>query len=244
MIERIRQRLAARKGYADPSRLAGWNARELAGLGWMLTCRAFRGIRWRLSFRCAGGLILCERGVRILHPWHITAGRELNLEEGCEIVGLSKRGVVFGRHCTVGRFATIRPTNVLVDELGEGLRMGDNSNIGSYAYIGCSGYIEIGQNVMMGPRVALLAENHHFERTDVPMIRQGVERKTIRIADDCWLGAGCIVLAGVNIGTGVVVAAGAVVARDVPPYTVVAGVPARVVRSRQSVAASTGSPLV
>lgn len=241
MIGRIRKRLASYKGYADPSRLAGWNGREFASLGWMLMCRIIRGIRWRLLFGRAGGPILCERGVHIYHPRHITAGPWLNLEEGCEIVGLSKRGVVFGRRCTVGRFATIRPTNVLVDEPGEGLRVGDHSNIGAYAYIGCSGYIEVGNNVMMGPRVTLLAENHLIGRVDVPMIRQGVERKILSIADDCWLGAGCIVMAGVQIGRGAVVAAGAVVTRDVPPYSVVAGVPARVIRSRQPAAVTTES---
>jgi acetyltransferase-like isoleucine patch superfamily enzyme len=232
MIEVIRARLAGRKGLA-PRSLDAWRGREVAALAGLLLerwCRGWR-VRWRLGF--AGPGLLCERGVRLYHARHIRVGGRFSLEEGCEIVGLSKRGVVFGDRCTVGRFACIRPTNVLLAEAGEGMKVGDHSNIGPYSFIGCSGYVEIGSNVMMGPRVNLLAENHNFDRTDVPMKEQGVTRSTIVIEDDCWLGANSSVLAGVRIGRGSIVATGAVVTKDVPPYSIVGGVPARVIRSRR-----------
>ena len=85
---------------------------------------------------------------------------------------------------------------------------------------------------MMGPRVNLLAENHNFERTDIPIKAQGVRRSFIAIGDDCWLGANCTILAGVTIGQGSIVAAGAVVTSDVPPFSIVGGVPARLIKSR------------
>src|SRR5665647_3418879 len=163
---------------------------------------------------------------------HVRAGRDLNLEEGCQIMGLSKRGTVFGDRCTVGRYAQIAPTGILGGVPGERLRLGDNANIGPYSFIGCSGYIEIGARVLMGPRVNLLAENHNIDAADVPIKSQGVTRQPIVIEDDCWLGAGSAVLAGVTVGHDSVVAAGAVVTRDVPPYSVVGGVPARVLRTR------------
>ncbi|NOU35162.1 MAG: acyltransferase [Kiritimatiellaceae bacterium] len=233
MRKQIARFFASRKGM-NVETLNDWTAREWLGFAWLLGCRLLRGILVRLRLGKTSGLVLCEKKVRLLYPRCIRAGRSLSLEEGCEIVGLSKRGVVFGNRCTMGRFATIRPTNVLVDEAGEGLKMGDHSNIGAYSYIGCSGYIELGDNVMMGPRVNLLAENHNFERTDVPMKEQGVSRGTIIIEDDCWLGANCSVLSNVRIGRGSIVATGAVVTKDVPPYSIVAGVPARVIRSRVS----------
>ena len=233
-IRRIQSALAARKGLADPAKLTGWGCPELLSLGWLLAARLGRGLWVKCRMGRSSGLVLCDRHVRLWHARHISAGRSFSIEEGCEIVGLSKRGIVFGDRCTVGRFATIRPTNVLVDEPGEGLRLGDHSNIGAYSYIGCSGYIEIGSNVLMGPRVSLLAENHCFDRADIPIKAQGVERRPIVIEDDCWIGAGAIVVAGVTIRRGCVVAAGAVVTADVPPYSIVAGVPARVVRQRPS----------
>ncbi len=229
---RIHRLLTARRDHVDAVSLDGWQTRELASLGWLVAGRLARGAALRLRMGHAEGLVLAGRGVQLLHARHIVAGRDLNLEEGCRIMGLSRRGIVFGDRCTVGRCAMISPTNVLGGPLGEGLKVGDNSNIGHFAFVGCSGYIEIGARVLMGPRVTLLAENHAFADTDRPIKLQGVERRSIAIGDDCWLGASSIVLAGVTIGAGSVVAAGAVVAEDVPPMTVVAGVPAKIVRRR------------
>ena len=110
--------------------------------------------------------------------------------------------------------------------------MGDHSNLGAWAYVGCSGFISIGSNVLMGPRVSLLAEDHNAASTDEPIKAQGVTRLPITIEDDVWLGAGVTVVGGVTIGRGSIVAAGSVVTRDVEPFSVVAGVPAALVRSR------------
>lgn len=214
--------------------LKDWSLREWIDFTWLLGLRLLRGMVVKIRIGHAKGFVLAEKGVRLIYPRCIRAGRSFSMEEGSEIVGLSKRGVVFGDRCTVGRFASIRPTNVMVNEAGEGLKLGNNSNIGPYSWIGCSGYIELGDNVMMGPRVSLLAENHNFERTDIPMKEQGVTRGTIVIEDDCWLGANCSVLSGVRVGRGSIIATGAVVTKDVPPWSIVAGVPARVIRTRAS----------
>jgi len=90
-----------------------------------------------------------------------------------------------------------------------------------------------GDNVICGPRVSFHAENHVYTDPNTPIRLQGVTRRGIVVEADCWIGAGSMILDGVRIGRGTVVAAGAVVTRDVPPYSVVAGVPARVIKSRR-----------
>jgi len=79
--------------------------------------------------------------------------------------------------------------------------------------------------------VSIYTENHNFEGGGI--IRdQGVTRSFVRIEDDCWIASNAVILAGVTIGKGSVVAAGSVVTKDVPAYSVVGGVPARVIKSR------------
>ena len=134
---------------------------------------------------------------------------------------------------TVGRFAIIRGSRQYGGaQLGEGLIVGNNSNIGPYCYVGCSGGIRIGNNVMMAPRCSLFAENHNFDDMSQTLKAQGIKRAPIDIEDDCWIASHSVILAGVTIGRGSVVAAGSVVTKSMPPYSIIAGVPARVIKSR------------
>ena len=113
------------------------------------------------------------------------------------------------------------------------LNLGDNSNIGAYCYIGCSGRIDIGKNVLMSPRVSFFAENHNYSNINTPMKDQGVTRMPIIVEDDCWLASGSTILAGAHIGEGAIVAAGAVVTKEVPPFAIVGGIPAKVLDWRK-----------
>jgi len=92
------------------------------------------------------------------------------------------------------------------------------------------GGITIGDRVYTAPLVQILAVNHVFDDPTRPMIEQGITAEGIVIEDDVWIGAGAIITDGVRVGRGAVIAAGAVVTQDVPPHTVVGGVPARVLR--------------
>jgi acetyltransferase-like isoleucine patch superfamily enzyme len=86
---------------------------------------------------------------------------------------------------------------------------------------------------MMSPRVSIYAENHLFDHPELSIKEQGVKREFVKIEDDCWIAANTIILAGVTIGRGSVIAAGSVVTKDVPPYSIVGGVPAKVLKSRK-----------
>ena len=117
-------------------------------------------------------------------------------------------------------------------EYGGYIRIGDNCSINSFCYLSGNGGIEIGSNVRIATQCVIVSANHNFDRIDIPITLQGETPEKIIIEDDCWLGAGVKVLAGVTIGHGSVIGAGSVITHDIPPYSVVVGVPGRVLRSR------------
>ena len=132
------------------------------------------------------------------------------------------------RICRLGKNVNIEQHAYFTPQL----TVGDNSGVG----IDCElyGEITIGANVMMGPEVVILTQGHAFSRTDIPMMEQGkLEPKPVTIGDDCWIGRRVMILPGVHIAEGCVIGAGAVVTKDIPPYSVAAGVPARVIKSRK-----------
>ena len=119
-------------------------------------------------------------------------------------------------------------------EFDAGLVLGDNSALGVDAE--ALGPVVIGNDVMMGPECVIITRNHAHARVDVPMIQQGYEEyRPVTICDDVWIGRRVIILPGVTVGKGSIVSAGSVVAKDVEPYSVVGGVPAKKIKSRVEV---------
>ncbi len=113
-------------------------------------------------------------------------------------------------------------------DLRRRLRMGTGCWVNVGLQLDLAERIEIGNSVVIGHDVLLLTTSHQY---DDPGYRAGMLiRAPVTIGSGAWLGARCVVLPGVTIGEGAVVAAGAVVTRDVPPHTLVGGVPARVLR--------------
>lgn len=112
------------------------------------------------------------------------------------------------------------------------VRIGDRCNIGRGSSIVARHRVDIGDDVTTGPNVYVTDHNHRYADPDVPVARQWVDEEPVRIGDGCWLGAGAVVLPGATLGRNVVVAAGSVVRGDepVPDHSVLAGVPAKVVR--------------
>jgi acetyltransferase-like isoleucine patch superfamily enzyme len=92
--------------------------------------------------------------------------------------------------------------------------------------------MSIGKNVGIGPGVKIITSFHTDEGIYKPILHSAIEFAPVTIADDCDIGVGTVILPGVTIGKGTQVGAGAVVSKDLPAYSVAAGVPARVLRSR------------
>lgn len=183
--------------------------------------KALRGALKKPFLKRADGLLMIGKGVQIIHGKHITCGKRVKFEDYSEIHGLCSDGLVFGNDVTIGRGVMIRPSSYYGGDLGKGLEIGDNSSIGPYAYVGCSGKIVIGKNVMFGPKCSLFAENHNFADEGKTIKSQGVNQKGIVIEDDCWIGSNVIILDGVHIGKGCVIGGGTLLTHDVPAGTVV-----------------------
>jgi len=115
---------------------------------------------------------------------------------------------------------------------GRNLRIGDDVDLAVGVLIESAGGVEIGDRALIGHGVKIIADNHVIPAGRGRIFGAGSVRKPIRIGSDVWIGANCVVLAGTTIGEGAVVGAGSVVTRDVKPYSVVAGSPARVLRVR------------
>ncbi len=111
--------------------------------------------------------------------------------------------------------------------------LGNNSGIGERALI--TRNVVIGNDVMMGPDVKIYTVNHEFSNTKIPMNKQGFRNsRRVVIEDDVWIGANVIILPGVTIGKGSVLGAGCVISKDVEPYSIMVGNPARKVKSRKN----------
>lgn len=108
---------------------------------------------------------------------------------------------------------------------------------GPYSYVGPYSqiypHVQIGKFTMLANNVAVIGGDHNYRKSGVPIIFSGRENiRTTKIGDDVWIGAYSVIMSGVNIGNGAIVAAGSVVTKDVPPYCIVGGCPAKFIKMR------------
>lgn len=193
--------------------------------------QALRGVRIKLLINVPG-LVFCGRSVVIEHGYQVTSGASLILEDMVHINALSDKGITFGRNVTIAKGTVIICTGVVANR-GVGFTIGDYSAIGAQSFIGAQGGVTLGNDVIMGPGVRIFSENHNYDNCDLLIRKQGETRKEVIIEDDCWIGSGVTILGGVTIGRGAVIAAGSVITKNVPSYSIAAGIPAKVIKTRE-----------
>ncbi len=154
-------------------------------------------------------------------------GKSVKLHQGVRISCRGQNGKVF-----LGEKVCLdRGVDVKVHHEGQ-IVIGDRTYVGPYTCISGFGKIEIGNDCLIASHSAIYAHNHNFSDPNKKIAEQGFSVKGIAIEDDCWLGNGVKVMDGVTIGKGSVIGAGAVVTKDIAPYSVAVGVPAKVISKR------------
>jgi acetyltransferase-like isoleucine patch superfamily enzyme len=191
-----------------------------------------RGILLKITLRESKGLLFVGSRCKIIFRKRISLGKSITIGDNVEINALSKSGVVIGNNVSILKNTIIECTGV-IRNIGEGLIIGDNVGIAQNCFIQVRGKVIIGNNVIFGPNVSIFSENHNFSDPDLPVSIQGETRKGVTIEEGVWIGTRSIILDGVTIGKNSIVAAGSVVNKDVPPYSIVGGVPAKVIKNRK-----------
>jgi acetyltransferase-like isoleucine patch superfamily enzyme len=199
--------------------LVGWIP-TLIGVG-------IRGILYRLILRM-DGLAAIESGVRLRYASNIRLRHGAYIDQGAYLHACPQ-GIEVGENTIVMYGAVLHVYNFR-DMPHSGIKIGRDSLIGEYSVIRGQGGVSMGDRVYTSPFTQIIAVNHVFDDPDRPFVDQGITAEGIVIEDDVWLGSGAVITDGVHVGQGAVVAAGAVVTKDVPPHTVVGGVPARVIK--------------
>jgi acetyltransferase-like isoleucine patch superfamily enzyme len=199
--------------------LVGW-VPSLAGIG-------LRAMLYRLILHM-DGMAAIENGVRLRFADHIHLGRNVYLDHGVYLHACPA-GITIGENSFVMHGAVLHVYNFR--NLPHAfIHIGRDSLIGELNVLRGQGGITLGDRVYTSPLVQILAVNHVYADPGRPFIEQGITAEGIVVEDDVWIGAGAVITDGVRVGRGSVVAAGAVVTQDVPPHTLVGGVPARVLK--------------
>lgn len=181
-------------------------------------------------FASFGRNVTIGSGVRFIAPEKVHIGDDVIIEDWAVVDADHGQWIRLEHQVRIGRGTQLICSGHGFD-LGF-IHMKPRSNTGYFNVVTGHGGTTIGEDSMLGPLTSLNGYWHTYDRLDIPMRSQSGAAKPIIIEDDVYIASHAMVL-GVRIGRGAIVAAGAVVREDVPPLAMVAGVPARVIGSRE-----------
>jgi acetyltransferase-like isoleucine patch superfamily enzyme len=182
---------------------------------------------YRYLLRELGGGSILGRSIVLRSPGHISIGKNVMIDDYSvlDAKGPASR-IRLGNKILVGRNTILSCSNAAI-------RIGDFVSIGPFCFFASKSRIDIGSNVSIGSGTHLLAGTHAVDDPNTPIIQQRRISEGIIVEDEVWIGSGAKILDGISIGRGSIVGAGSVVNKDVPPYSVVLGNPARVLQRRK-----------
>jgi serine acetyltransferase len=168
----------------------------------------------------------------LIHSMGGKVGRDVKFYGGIRILGNAPDAVQIGDETRILRSVTISTTDQGKIHIGNRVHIGESTII--FSGLG----IQIGDNVIIGPQNIIVDFDHAYDLANIPINQQGVVKKEVIIEEDVWISSHCVITKGVRIGKGSVIAAGAVVNKDIPPYSVAAGIPAQVIKKRGNISES------
>lgn len=151
-----------------------------------------------------------------------SVGEDVSFDDCCQVLSPDK--VTIGSDVHFYRGVYLSPCGTHID-------IGSHTHFAPYGVL--YGPLTIGTHCAVAAHVVFASVGHGYDRTDIPMVEQPTTKAEIVLENDVWIGANAVIIGGVTIGEGSIVGAGSVVTKDVPPYSVVGGTPARVIRNRK-----------
>ncbi len=205
----------------------------LTVFGWIPTIfgSMLRAIMYKTVFGGIGRSCLIDKNVRIAIPSKIFLGDRVFIGEYSYIDPKSGRSkITLGNDVYISRLCRISGGGS-EDYVGEVI-IGDSVHVGQNCFLDGTGKLKIGKDSLLGPNVVILTGNHGFRNPNVLIRLQGILPRPTTIEENVWVGANAIILDGITIGKGSVVGAGSVVTKDIPPYSIAVGVPAKIIGQR------------
>jgi acetyltransferase-like isoleucine patch superfamily enzyme len=187
-----------------------------------------RNLFYPLLFKKVGKRVNFGKSVTIRHPHKISIEDDVAIDDYCvlDAKGLENDGIYISKNVFIGRGSILSCKN------GD-IVLERNVNIGFNSEIFSGSKVIIGENTLIAAYVYIIGGGHDYSRVDIPITEQEKISHGIKIERNCWIGAGVKVFDNVTIGEDTIIGAGAVVSKDIPAFSIAAGIPARVVKSRK-----------
>lgn len=188
-----------------------------------------RGLRM-FNINAKTNKIFFGKSVDIFNKKNIVLGNNVNLGDFVKLSGLGIKKLTIGNNVNIGDFSHVI-ISTSFNKIGQHITIGNNVGIGEFSYLGGAGGLTIGNDTIIGQYFSAHPENHIYSDSTILIREQGVSRQGIIIGSNCWIGAKVTIFDRAVIGDNCIIAAGAVVTKSFPNNVLIAGVPAKILKT-------------